>query len=185
MFPMKNRFDDKVGQEDALSMIGSEFLRRLQSNMQFFCPTCERIVPVFNNLQSYQQQQSSDDGSSSSSSSSSGNRRLLQASSPSSVPGVSRDGSSDSNRKLLQSSSVPGVIAGTYSVMLVYKFSNGTDAATISLADVQRAVYSPTVGTSWELTVDPASISKYVDALQNNQFIIGTLQVMESPLASQ
>lgn len=136
-------------------------MRRLQSNMQFFCSTCERIVPVFNNLQNYQQQQSA---SSSSSSSSSSGRRLLQTNT---------------------TSTVPGVIAGTYSVMLVYKFSNATNATTISLSDVQRAVYSANVGTSWELTMDPASISKYIDSLENNQFIIGTLQIMNSPLASQ
>ena len=102
--------------------------------------------------------------------------------------GSSSSSGSSSGRRLLQTnatSAVPGVIAGTYSVMRVYKFSNATDPTTISLADVQRAVYSPKVGTSWELTVDPASISKYIDSLQNNQFIIGTLQIMNSPLASQ
>jgi hypothetical protein len=133
--------------------------------MKFFCPTCERIVPVFNNLQNYNNVQASTSSSGSS-------RRLLQTNS--SVPPA-------------------GVVSGTFSVMLVYRVNvsssgsggNGTQIPALSLADVQRAVYSPEAATSWDLTVDPASISKYIDSLQNNQFIIGTLQVVQSPVAAQ
>ena len=124
--------------------------------MQWFCPDCERVVPVFNNLQNY------------------------------ASPTPRANSSDSSGRRLLQNPQQPppaGVISGTYSVMLVYR--QNTTNQTISLADVQRAVYSADTGMSWDLTVDPASLSKFVDALQNNQFIIGTLQVVQSPTASK
>lgn len=151
-FVLYGRFDDKITQADALEQIGNEFLRRLQANLLRFCPTCERVLPVFNNLQNYVLPQPADPAR---------RRHLLQA-----------------------AGSVPGVVSGTYSIMLIYR-TNVTNQ-TISLADVQRAVYTPDAGSvSWEMTVDPASIQKYLDALSNNQFIIGTLQVMQSPTASQ
>ena len=152
-FVLYGRFDDKISEPDALEQIGNEFLRRLQANMQWFCPTCERIVPVFNNLQTY-----------------------APAPAP---PDAGR------RRHLLQSTSeAPGVVSGTYSVMLIY--ATNASNQTISLADVQRAVYTPDAGSvTWEAKVDPASIQKYLDALRNNQIVIGTLQVMQSPTASQ
>ena len=64
--------------------------------------------------------------------------------------------------------------------MLIYK--TNTTNQTVSLADIQRAVYSPQVGSEpINIFVDPASMGKLLDTLNNNQFIIGTLQVMQSP----
>ena len=137
-----------------MTQIGNEFLRRLQTNMQFFCPACERIVPVFNNLQNY-------------------------------VPPSLDVQQQQQGRRLLQTSAIPpGVVAGTISVMLVYKTNVTTQS--ISLADVQRAVYD-TGYDALNFTIDPASLSKLVDSLKNNQFILGTLQVMQTaaPTSSQ
>jgi hypothetical protein len=51
---------------DAMQAVGAEFFRRLSSNLDKFCPLCERIFPVFNNIAPY-------DGATSSA-----GRRLLQ-----------------------------------------------------------------------------------------------------------
>ena len=160
------RFDDKMSQEDSLAEIGKEFLRRLQGNMQWFCPTCERIVPVFNNLQNFVQP--------------------AATATPSPTPTTQEETTTDSSRRngraLLQTTTTtaPGIVSGTYSVMLIYK--TNTTNQTVSLSDIQRAVFSPQVGSEpINIFVDPASMGKLLDTLNNNQFIIGTLQVMQSP----
>lgn len=50
-FVVYGRFDQLISRDDALSLIGNEFYRRLQANVDKFCTSCERIVPVFSNLQ--------------------------------------------------------------------------------------------------------------------------------------
>lgn len=47
------RFDELISQDDALTQIGAEFYRRLQTNMAKFCVACERVVPVFSNFRRY------------------------------------------------------------------------------------------------------------------------------------
>ena len=75
-----------------------------------------------------------------------------------------------------------GVIVGSYSIMLIYR-TNATNQ-TISLADVQRAVYTPNAATlPPNISIDPASMQKYWDTIDNDQFIIGMLQTMQSPTA--
>jgi hypothetical protein len=52
-FIVYGRFDEEISLKNALKQIGTEFYRRMDTNMEKFCPICEKIVPVFNNFQKY------------------------------------------------------------------------------------------------------------------------------------
>ncbi len=42
------RFSDV--REDSMQTVGDEFYRRLSANLTKFCPSCEKVFPVFNNI---------------------------------------------------------------------------------------------------------------------------------------
>ena len=136
---------------DALKQIGEEFYRRMNTHMSKYCPACERVVPVFNNLQKFGVLQ--DDGKAAA-------RRLLQTGG---------------------GSGVSGVVYGTYSVLLVYNKARMQPNTTITLADIQRVVYNPETDftTAWSGYTSNVEMQKLITDMRDNQFIIGDLQTLD------
>lgn len=150
-FVLYARFDDTISEQDAMEKVGAEFMRRLQVNIRDICPTCERIMPVFNNLQKY-------------------NGPVVRAGGEG-LPTQNR------RRNLLQSSSqVPGIVYGTHSVIFVYN-GNATQPP-LQISNIQRAVYNANVTMTWNASA--SDLAQFLSDLKNNQFILGDLKVMQT-----
>lgn len=150
-FIIYGKFDEKIGMTDALKRIGEEFYRRMNTHMSKYCPACERVVPVFNNLQTFGVLQEGEKAPA---------RRLLQASS---------------------GGDVSGVVYGTYSVLLVYNKARMQPNTTITLADIQRVVLNPEPDftVAWKGYTSNVEMQKFITDLRDNQFVIGDLQTLD------
>jgi hypothetical protein len=152
-FLVYGRFDEKVGLYNGMEQIGREFQRRMQENKQMYCPACEKVVTVFNNMQPY----------------------TLDPSevSSSAVGGAGRR----RRRNLLQAGEVPkGFGVGTYSVMLVYnKDLFNKQNHSLNFADVQNAVYSPDYALAWNGNLSETEMTVYLDKLKNNHFVLSKM----------
>lgn len=72
---------------------------------------------------------------------------------------------------------------GTYSVLLIY--NSALMNTSIALSDIQRAVYSPDYTMVWTGGATMAEISKFVQDLKDQQFVIGDLKTITSPSTTQ
>jgi hypothetical protein len=152
------RFDEMYNLANWMDAIGGEFFRRLQKHLAIVCPSCEAIAPGFNNLQ----------------------RFAIVDSNVVPVPPM--------GRSLLQQGqgSVNGsLIAGTYSVLMIYNGSVWLRNMNLSLADVQRAAYSPEFTREWGGLVGPSEMERFVQNLANQHIIVGTIRSMPSASSAQ
>lgn len=153
-FIVYGRFDEKMGLPDAIKQIGDEFHRRMETHMTKYCPVCERIAPVFNNLQKY------------------GVLNQNMASQP-----------QQQQRRLLQAAGPGGIAFGTYSVILVYNpaLLKEKNFTAVFLSDIQNSVYSKEYTVVWQGGKDYTNqLSTFLSDLKNNQFIIGDLKALEA-----
>ena len=151
-FIVYGRFDEKMSLPDAIKQIGTEFHRRMEVNMLKYCPACEKVSPVFNNLQKYgvlKQNQGS----------LTPQRRLLQ----------------NANTTGIAFGTYSVILV--YDPKLI----SDKGAQSVALADLQRAVYNPDFTLVWNGGENyKEDLLKFIQDLRNNQFIIGDLQELTS-----
>jgi hypothetical protein len=148
-FDIHGRFDDQLSSGNYATAIGDEFFRRLSTNLDKICASCEAIFPVFNNAIRVR------DSTLSSAFSVAGRRRnLLQANTTSTAANST-------------------LVSGTYTVLLVY--DKNLVGKPIYYADISKAVYSSSYTPVWTGASDPASIQNMIDSLASQHFIVRRL----------
>jgi hypothetical protein len=161
------RFDELYELPNWLDSIGGEFFRRLQKHLAIICPSCEAIAPAFNNLQRF---------------------TIVDSGSVVAAGGTTPGGR---RRMLLQQQQGSGgggggsLVAGTYSVLMIYNGSIWMQNMNLSLADIQKAAYSPEFTQDWNGLVSPSDMEKYIQNLQNQRIIVGTISSMPSSTSAQ
>lgn len=159
-FLLYARYDEKKDQYDAMEQIGREFQRRLQANKDIYCKTCDKVVPVFNNLQTF------GEGVVEGGAGIINRRRNLLAA-----------GADNSTSKFFG--------YGSYSVMLVYNKDLFSSDEPILLSDIQSAVYSPDFSVAFNGSIHSSEFSKYIEDLENQHFIINDLTTKPTNAAKQ